>query len=82
MRLRDIALASTLCLTLVVTAHAQTSAVKTVKPGVLTVAIDNDMPYCKEEGGKIIGIAFLIELDFLNGRSKLAGEPVYSVLRY
>ena len=29
-----------------------------------------------------IGVAFLIELDFLNGRSKLAGEPVYSVLRY
>ena len=33
-------------------------------------------------GGKIIGARFLIELDFLNGRSKLAGEPVYSVLRY
>jgi adenine phosphoribosyltransferase len=33
-------------------------------------------------GGKVIGLAFLIELDFLNGRSKLAGEPVYSVLRY
>jgi adenine phosphoribosyltransferase len=33
-------------------------------------------------GGKVIGAAFLIELDFLNGRSKLAGEPVYSVLRY
>ena len=36
----------------------------------------------RKAGGKIIGIAFLIELDFLNGRSKLAGEPVYSVLRY
>ncbi len=33
-------------------------------------------------GGQIVGAAFLIELDFLNGRSKLAGEPVYSVLRY
>ena len=33
-------------------------------------------------GGNVIGAAFLIELDFLNGRSKLAGEPVYSVLRY
>ena len=33
-------------------------------------------------GGNVIGAAFLIELDFLNGRAKLAGEPVYSVLRY
>src|SRR5687768_8454451 len=36
----------------------------------------------RKAGGKVIGVAFLIELDFLNGRSKLAGEPVYSVLRY
>ncbi len=36
----------------------------------------------KKAGGTVIGAAFLIELDFLNGRSKLAGEPVYSVLRY
>ena len=36
----------------------------------------------RKAGGKIIGVSFLIELDFLNGRSKLAGEPVYSVLRY
>jgi len=33
-------------------------------------------------GGNLVGVAFLIELDFLNGRSKLPGEPVYSVLRY
>src|SRR5206468_11391241 len=32
------------------------AAVKTIKPGVLMVAIDNDMPYCKEDNGKIIGI--------------------------
>lgn len=36
----------------------------------------------KKAGGKVIGAAFLIELDFLKGRDKLAGEPVYSVLRY
>ena len=36
----------------------------------------------RKTGGKVIGAAFLIELDFLNGRSKLPGEPVYSVLRY
>jgi adenine phosphoribosyltransferase len=36
----------------------------------------------RKSGGHIIGLAFLIELDFLNGRAKLPGEPVYSVLRY
>jgi adenine phosphoribosyltransferase len=36
----------------------------------------------RKVGGHLVGVAFLIELDFLNGRSKLAGEPVYSVLRY
>ena len=36
----------------------------------------------RKSGGTVIGISFLIELDFLNGRSKLPGEPVYSVLRY
>jgi len=36
----------------------------------------------RRAGGKIIGIAFLIELGFLNGRSKLTGENVYSVLHY
>ena len=36
----------------------------------------------KKTGAKIIGAAFLIELDFLKGRDKLAGEPVYSVLQY
>lgn len=36
----------------------------------------------RKAGGNIIGIAFLIELDFLNGRSKLGGENVYSVLHY
>ena len=36
----------------------------------------------KKAGGNIIGAAFLIELDFLKGRDKLAGEPVYSVLHY
>jgi adenine phosphoribosyltransferase len=46
--------------------------------GTAKAAID----LARKAGGKIIGVAFLIELDFLNGRSKLPGEPVYSVLRY
>ena len=33
-------------------------------------------------GGTLHGLAFLIELDFLNGREKLAGEQITSVLHY
>jgi adenine phosphoribosyltransferase len=33
-------------------------------------------------GGDLVALAFLIELQFLNGRSKLADEKVFSVLQY
>jgi len=33
-------------------------------------------------GGELYGLAFLIELLALNGKSKLAGEEVFSVLQY
>ena len=33
-------------------------------------------------GGKIVGLGFVIELDFLNGRAKLAGHEVFSLLHY
>jgi len=33
-------------------------------------------------GGELHGLAFLIELLFLNGKQKVAGENVYSVLKY
>jgi adenine phosphoribosyltransferase len=36
----------------------------------------------KQLGGKIIGICFLIELTELNGREKLKGYPVYSLIKY
>ena len=36
----------------------------------------------KKLGGDLHGLAFLIELVFLNGKAKLAGEEVYSVLQY
>ena len=36
----------------------------------------------KTLGGNLHGLAFLIELTFLNGKSKLPGENVYSVLQY
>lgn len=33
-------------------------------------------------GGNVLGLGFLVELDFLNGRSKLAGRDVFSLLHY
>ena len=33
-------------------------------------------------GGKVIGVAFLIELDFLHGREKLVGYDVQSLIHY
>jgi len=33
-------------------------------------------------GGDLHGLAFLIELLFLNGKQKIAQENVYSVLKY
>jgi adenine phosphoribosyltransferase len=36
----------------------------------------------RKAGGQLHGLAFLIELLFLNGKTKLTGEQVYSVLQY
>jgi len=36
----------------------------------------------KQLGGEVQGLAFLIELVGLNGRSKLAGENIHTVLQY
>ena len=36
----------------------------------------------KRLGGELHGLAFLIELEALKGRSLLEGEKVYSVLQY
>jgi adenine phosphoribosyltransferase len=33
-------------------------------------------------GGEIVGVAFVIELDFLKGRAQLEGRDVHSLLRY
>ena len=33
-------------------------------------------------GGEVVGLAFVIELDFLNGREKLAGYDVHSLVQY
>jgi adenine phosphoribosyltransferase len=36
----------------------------------------------KQLGGRLHALSFLIELDFLKGREKLAGERLVSVLHY
>jgi len=36
----------------------------------------------RETGGAVVGIGFVIELSFLSGRRKLAGEDVFSLLQY
>ena len=33
-------------------------------------------------GGEVVGVVFVIELEFLNGREKLAGHDVFSLLQY
>jgi len=32
--------------------------------------------------GEVVGLAFLIELCYLNGRQKLSEYPVYSLVQY
>ena len=36
----------------------------------------------KKLGGDVQSLAFLVELEFLNGRCKLGREPIHSVLKY
>lgn len=36
----------------------------------------------EQAGGTVAGLGFVVELTFLNGRSKLAGREVFSLLQY
>ena len=33
-------------------------------------------------GGTVVGLAFVIELEFLNGREKLGGYDIFSLIQY
>ncbi|MEK7817677.1 MAG: adenine phosphoribosyltransferase, partial [Actinomycetota bacterium] len=33
-------------------------------------------------GGEVVGISFIVELEFLNGRGKLEGYDVLSLVKY
>ena len=63
-----------------------------IRPGAKVLLVDDllatggTMEACarlvEKLGGRIVGISFLIELSFLNGRSKLTRYPVYSLINY
>src|SRR5580704_8382040 len=36
----------------------------------------------RESGGIVVGLGFVVELTFLNGRQKLAGNEIFSLLQY
>jgi adenine phosphoribosyltransferase len=36
----------------------------------------------EQQGGKVVGIGCVVELTFLNGRAKLGGHDVFSLLQY
>ncbi len=63
-----------------------------VKPGAKVLMVDDLLATggtmaagCKlieQAGGKVAGVAFLVELAFLQGRDRLAGYDVFSLLTY
>lgn len=63
-----------------------------IQPGQKVVVIDDVLAtggtaaaVCKliqQLGGTVAGLGFVLELDFLNGRSRLDGQPVQSLLHY
>ncbi len=63
-----------------------------VKPGQRVLAVDDllatggtmaaTLRLVQQLGGKVVGVAFMIELAFLKGREKLKGYPLHSLIVY
>jgi adenine phosphoribosyltransferase len=63
-----------------------------VKPGEQVLVVDDVLAtggtagavcaLVEKLGGKVAGVAMLIELEFLKGRTKLAGRDIYSLIKY
>lgn len=63
-----------------------------IKPGDRVLVVDDvlatggtasaKVDLVEQLGGKVVGVAFLIELSFLNGRSKLGNHDVFSLIQY
>jgi adenine phosphoribosyltransferase len=63
-----------------------------IKPGQRVLAVDDllatggtmaaTLRLIQQLGGKVVGVAFMIELGFLKGREKLKGYPLHSLIVY
>lgn len=63
-----------------------------IEPGTKVLVVDDllatggtiwsTVDLVRQLGGQVVGAAFLIELTYLDGREKLAGCPVYSLIKY
>ena len=63
-----------------------------IKPGQRVLIVDDllatggtmgaTVELVKELRGEIVGLGFVVELDFLKGRDKLQGYEVFSLLNY
>ena len=63
-----------------------------IKPGQKVVIVDDllatggtveaAVKLIEKLGGEVVGLAFLIELDGLNGKDKLKGYKVFNLLTY
>ncbi|MCX7745554.1 MAG: adenine phosphoribosyltransferase [Clostridia bacterium] len=63
-----------------------------VKPGEKVVIVDDllatggttesNIKLVEKLGGKVVGIVYFVELTFLNGRDKLKGYPVESIVKF
>lgn len=63
-----------------------------IKPGEKVLVVDDvlatggtasaKVDLVEQLGGKVVGVAFLIELTFLNGRSKLGNHDVFALIQY
>ena len=63
-----------------------------IRPGARVVVHDDllatggtaraNVDLVEQLGGEVVGLAFVIELTFLNGRDKLAGYDIFSLVQY
>ena len=63
-----------------------------IKPGTRVIVHDDllatggtaraKVDLVEQLGGEVVGLAFVIELEFLNGRERLEGYEVFSLIRY
>ena len=52
------------------------------KPGATGGTMGATLRLVEQLGGKVVGVAFMIELAFLHGRDKLKNYPVHSLIGY